>query len=185
MLAYVFWHWPRADTVASVYEERLVHFQKALAAARPTGFREAVAFRVAGAPWLPAGVVGYEDWYVLDGSAALDPLNEAAVAAACRVPHDEAAKLATGGMAGLYRLRRGEAVLAAGFAHWFGKPAGVRYEDLYAQLRALTEQPGVALWGRQMTLGPTPEFCLQSPRTVELPGGLAARTLERTRVCPA
>jgi len=63
-------------------------------------------------------------------------------------------------------------------AWWFAKPAGVRYEDFYAQLAPLTRQPGVSLWGRQMTLGPTPEFTLRSPAPLDLPGALEAFRLE-------
>ena len=51
-----------------------------------------------------------------------------------------------------------------GFAFWFGKPKGVTYEALDKSLRGLLTRAGVALWQRQLVLGPTPEFCLRSPR---------------------
>lgn len=76
---------------------------------------------------------------------------------------------AADGTGGLYRLRAGTADLAqAKFATWLSKPAGVSYKDFYTELEPLTTQPGVALWGRQMTLGPTTEFCIHSQTTVEL-----------------
>lgn len=185
MLAYVFWHWPQAESDRAGYEARLAEFQQSLAANPASGFRESAVFRLQGAPWLPTAAGGYEDWYLLEGSAGLDPLNEAAVAEACRAAHDAAARLAAGGTAGLYRLRRGEPNLkAARFAYWLGKPAGTRYEDFYARVEPLTRQPGVTLWGRQMTLGPTPEFCLRAPARVGLPSGLSPLELELRRVWP-
>jgi hypothetical protein len=66
-------------------------------------------------------------------------------------------------------LRTGELNLAGSrFALWFSKPAGTSYEDFYTLVQPWTSQPGIGLWGRQMVLGPTPEFCLLSPTMVEL-----------------
>ena len=186
MLAYVFWHWPGAGVEADSYEKDLRDFHRALAQAKPAGFQRSVVFRLAGAPWLATSGPAYEEWYLVDGSGGLDPLNEGAVSGLCKEPHDRAARQAGGGTAGLYRLRAGEPKLAppaAGLeewslAWWFAKPAGVRYEDFYAQLAPLTRQPGVSLWGRQMTLGPTPEFTLRSPAPLDLPAALEAFRLE-------
>ena len=94
----------------------------------------------------------------------MDPLNEAAVSGACEEPHNRVAREAAGGIGGIYRLRAGAEDLAeAKYAVWLSKPEGVSYKDFYASLVPLTSQPGVALWGRQMTLGPTTEFCIHSP----------------------
>ncbi|MGH9787681.1 MAG: hypothetical protein ACRD4U_03130 [Candidatus Acidiferrales bacterium] len=181
MLAYVFWHWPQPQVDVSDYEARLRDFQKTLRDHPPPGFRGSVVFRVSGAPWIQAQR-GYEDWYLVEGSVALDPLNDAAIAPACRAAHDAAARLAAGGTAGLYRLRAGQAALAeVKFSSWFGKPAGMLYDDFYTLLAPVTARPGVALWGRQMTLGPTPEFCLHSAAPFELPANLRVQrvTLQR------
>jgi hypothetical protein len=178
MLAYVFWHWPTAEADRGEYEKALREFHRALAAAKPQGFRRSAAFRLRGAPWLPADEA-YEDWYLLEGSAALDVINDAAVTAARKEPHDRAARHAAGGAAGLYRLRAGsDNVEGARHAYWLAKPAGVSYDDFYSQLRPFTDQPGVGLWGRQMVLGPTPEFCLRTPKPVELPANLAVQRIE-------
>lgn len=134
-------------------------------------------------PWLPAAGKGYEEWYFLDGSAALDPLNEAAIGAGCREPHDQAAELAAGGTAGLYRLRLGERPGAPRTALWFGKPSGMSYDALHGKLRFLVAR-GTALWGRQMVLGPTPEFCLHSDREVVLPAELPSLGSALRRVWP-
>jgi len=164
MLAYVFWHWPQSGIDRDSYVGHLVQFQQTLAANKPNGFRESVVFRIRDAGWLKTNGEAYEDWYLLDDSAALDRLNDAAVSGACEEPHNRVAREAADGIGGLYRLRAGSEDLAqAKFAAWLSKPSGVSYKDFYAGLDSLTSQPGVALWGRQMTLGPTTEFCLHSP----------------------
>lgn len=182
MLAYVFWHWPQPQVDVSEYETRQRDFQASLRTHPPTGFRDSAVFRVADAPWIQAER-GYEDWYLVEGSVALDPLNDGAVAPACRAAHDAAARLAAGGTAGLYRLRAGNAALdQVEYCCWFGKPAGMLYDDFYMLLAPVTAQPGVALWGRQMTLGPTPEFCLHSSTPVVLPALLCASESKLTRL---
>jgi len=174
MLAYVFWHWPAASVERSSYERMLTEFHRALAARPPTGFRGSTSLRIEAVPWLGTAVAGYEDWYLLDGSAALDPLDEAAVSGTRKAPHDRVARVAAGGTAGLYRLRAGVPALARGrVASWFAKPAGEQYVELYARLRGWSEQPDTGLWERQMTLGPAPEFCLRGPLAPELPADLA------------
>lgn len=183
MLAYIFWHWPKDDVDRTSYEKALADFHRALKSVKPEGFRRSLVFRISGASWLPHGSRVYEDWYLLEGSFALDSLNTAAVAGECQAPHDRVARVAAGGTAGLYRLRAGEARMAeARFASWLAKPAGVRYLDFYAQLRRWTQRAGVSLWGRQMTLGPAAEFCLCSPRKLKLPASLKASTLRLDRL---
>ena len=121
-------------------------------------------FRIRDANWLNTNGEAYEEWYLLDDSAAMDRLNEAAVSGVCEEPHNRVAREAADGTGGLYRLRAGAEDLAqARYAVWLSKPSGVSYKDFYAALQSLTSQPGVALWGRQMTLGPTTEFCIHSP----------------------
>jgi hypothetical protein len=179
MLAYVFWHWPDPAVAPESYEDRLIAFHQSLAARKPQGFHCSVVFQIDGAPWLGAGRRGYEDWYLVEGSFALDLLNEAAVSNARKEIHDQAARMAAGGTAGLYRLRRGAPTVAESrWATWFAKPAGTSYEEFYVQLQPWTDRPGVGLWGRQMTLGPTPEFCLLSPHRLELPASLAGLTIK-------
>jgi len=169
MLAYVFWHWPQPQIERASYEDLLVEFHRTLAANKPNGFRESVVFRISNANWLRTDGEAYEEWYLLDDSAAMDPLNEAAVTGVCEVPHNRVAREAADGTGGLYRLRAGaEDLSQARFAVWLGKPAGVSYKDFYAGLETITSQPGVALWGRQMTLGPTTEFCIHSPNKIQV-----------------
>jgi hypothetical protein len=160
VLAYVFWHRPSPETGAAEYEHALADFHRALAAAPPPGFQSSWAFRPAEVPWL--GGPGYEDWYLVDGFTALGELNEAAVSASRKRPHDAVAALAVDGMGGVYRLVAGEPNPDATSAAWLSKPAGRTYPAFLAELGAL----GAAAWQRQMVLGPTPEFCLHDPTGV-------------------
>jgi hypothetical protein len=170
MLAYVFWHWPQPQVERGSYENHLTEFHRTLAANKPSGFRESVVFRISNANWLKTDGEAYEEWYLLDDSAAMDPLNEAAVTGVCEEPHNRVAREAADGTGGLYRLRAGaEDLSEAKFAAWLSKPNGVSYKDFYASLQPLTSKPGVALWGRQMTLGPTTEFCIHSPTQIQNP----------------
>lgn len=169
-LAYVFWHWMRAGDSVSDYEAALAAFQRTLAANAPPGLRRVAVFRHGPAPWLPEAGPHYVDWYLVEDSAALDPLNDGAISSACRAAHDDAAARAAGGIAGLYGLRQGAiGVSAITHATWFSKPAGISYEDLDRRVAAaLGAAPGV-LWSRRMTLGPTPEMCVLAGGACALP----------------
>ena len=168
MLAYVFWHWPQPQIETGSYVDHMVEFHRTLAANKPDGFQESVVFRIRNANWLKTDGEAYEEWYLLDDSAAMDRLNDAAVSGVCEEPHNRVAREAADGTGGLYRLRAGAEDLAqARYAVWLSKPSGVSYKDFYAGLESITSQPGVALWGRQMTLGPTTEFCIHSPTPIQ------------------
>ena len=184
MLAYVFWHWRRPQVSAAAYEALQRRFHLALAAAPPAGFRRSCSLAIAGAPWASGGGEAYEDWYLVEGSEALVPLNAAAVTASRQEPHDAAAAAADGGTAGLYRLRLGTAAGPPGSASWFSKPAGMSYGELFTSLEPVVQAERAALWGRQMTLGPALEFCLHAPSPVPLPAPLVPTTLGCRPVWP-
>ncbi len=166
MLAYAFWHVPRANAVAQAYESAHGGFHEVLRAAGVPGLRGVRVSRLDTIPWL-GGKPGYEDWHLLDGSANLDALNDAAISGARRQPHDHIAALAGEGTAGLYGLRMGTSVTPA-IAYWLSKPEGMSYAAFEASMSPLVAG-GCALWGRRMTLGPTPEFCLHAPAARDLP----------------
>jgi hypothetical protein len=181
MLAYVFWHWPQPGVDNETYLTHLEAFHQTLAANRPPGFRRSVVFGIHDADWLQTRGPAYEEWYLMDGSAAMDPLNDAAVSGVCEAPHNLVARQAAGGTGGLYRLRAGAEDLGdARFAIWLAKPDGVTYRDFFDTMSSLTSQSNVALWGRQMTLGPTTEFCLHSQTPIQLPPGYVGRQLPLT-----
>jgi len=177
VLAYAFWHWKRPDVSIETYEARQGDFQAALAANPPEGFLRGSTVRIEGAPWAAAGDLAYEDWYVIRGMGSLEALNEAAVTAARRAPHDAVAQLAAGGTAGLYGLRGGSPMSSPPLATWFRKPVGLSYSALFDALAPIIATAPATLWMRQLVLGPTPEFCLHSRTAVELPAGIAGRTL--------
>ena len=180
MLAYLFWHWPRPQVEVARYEAGMLAFHRSLAADAPSGFRRSLTVRVGPAPWLQGETQGYEDWYVVADSAALDPLNAAAVSGGRRGPHDGVAYAAAGGSGGLYRWQWGALDLAeAGSATWLGKPDGVSYADFGARLRGWVGERPVALWQRQMVLGPAREFCLLSCEELSLPEGVEAIVVAR------
>ena len=184
MHAYVFWHWKRNDIPSSDYESRLSQFHQALGSAPSVGFAGSWAAALENAPWANRGGVAYEDWYWIDDSAALDPLNDAAVSASRKAPHDQAAIAAEDGAAGLYRLRAGKPLIAPRFALWFAKPNGWSYKQLDD---AITPHivGDAALWARQMALGPAREFCLHANEPVKLLAGIDAQSIPLRTVFPA
>ena len=176
MLAYLFWHCARAEVAASDYEAALTAFHRALLQSRPQGYLGSFVVALESIPWL-SGRAGYADWYLVESSADLDTINRAAVTGAREAPHASVAALAHDGIAGLYRVSRGRLRLPGDRVEetWVSKAAGERYEDFFARLEGGIGEYG-CLWQRQMTLGPTPEFCLQNfaaPSTVS-----GARTIE-------
>jgi hypothetical protein len=182
MLAYVFWHRPRPDISIDEYESRLRAFHEDLQWTPPPGLRTSLTWQIDGAIWLPEGS-GYEDWYLLEDSAALDVLNERAVSGPLGRVHDAIASLAAHGTAGLYQPRhplKGQA--KARTAVWFGKPAGMDYDTLYREIEALPGTANGELWRRMMTLGPTPEFCLLADDAPALPPAWEPITVERAAI---
>jgi hypothetical protein len=166
VLAYVFWHRPRPHVAPAHYEAGLAAFHQALAAHPPDGFRESLRARVEGAPWLDGP--GYEDWYLVDDWAALGRLNDAAVQGARRTPHDAVAAETGAGVAGVYRRMLGAPQPDGAHATWFHKPDGMPHAEVGEALDGHLRGRDASLWQRQLTLGPTPEFCLLADAPVDL-----------------
>ena len=176
MLAYVFWHVRRTEATTPEYEAAHRAFHDTLWATPVPGLLGLRIHRLAEIPWLAPGQGGYEDWHLLEDSAALDVLNDAAVTRARQAVHDRIAGMAAYGTAGLYSLRLGARIEPAS-AYWLSKPDRLKYAGFYESLQPLIDS-GCCLWGRRMTLGPTPEFCLHAPRPVALPHPARAIRLE-------
>jgi hypothetical protein len=180
VLAFVFWHWPRTGVGREEYEMRLVAFHDQLAFAPPGGMERSLIWRVSGATWLPSGS-GYEDWYLLDNSAALDAINRDAIARTLGEHHHAVARLSGGGTSGLYQPAQTAAGVTAGtLAIWFSKPAGMSYGDLFSRMDA---GPG-RLWSRMLVLGPTPEFCLLEAESQPVPEEYGPLAVAREAVWP-
>lgn len=176
MLAYVFWHVPRAGVAARDYEGLHHAFHEVLRQSAVPGFQGLRVYRLESIPWLNASGPGYEDWHLLEDSAALDRLNAAAVSSHRQQPHDRIAALAGEGTAGLYGLRLGS-LNAPSHAYWLSKPEGTSYAAFEKSLAPAIDA-GCCLWGRRMTLGPTPEFCLHVPAQRAQPGAACEMALE-------
>jgi hypothetical protein len=173
VLAYVFSHRPGPGVDIAAYEAVLRNFHDSLGADRPRGFVSSLTYRCGG---------GYSDWYLLEDSAALDALNEAAVSGSRTTPHNTAASMAVDGVGKLLWLAAGECDAAAAYEVRFAKPLGMEYASLYTTLEFATATKGAGLWRRMMVLGPPPEFCLTTPAPVELPAGMRPEVLNRSRI---
>lgn len=178
MLAYVFWHWKTNSLPDDQYEARLRDFHHSMAQHPPHGFRQSAAYAISGAAWAANGAPAYEDWYLVDNSAALDSINSGAISAPRRDPHDSVAALVVGGTAGIYQLRRGDplgaqaARINAAYAYWLAKPNGVTWEAFVGQFESALSGVTYTLWERYMVLGPTPSIVLHTAQPVDLPSDL-------------
>jgi hypothetical protein len=182
MLAYLFWHHPYDTVNAREYEDALLHFQEQLSKESPSGFRGCASFHVAGLPWLGSGRRGYEDWCLVEGSWALDPLNAMAVARPVVGAHDSAAAQMEEGHGGLYTLVWGESILPdRSTALWLTRPRGILWRPVLDALRQ--RHAKATLWRRLMVLGPGAEFALVSAvPSIAVPSGWTALSVERVRV---
>jgi hypothetical protein len=171
LLAYVFWHWKQAAIEPADYESRQRDFPPPSPPRHPRlrGLVQRRSLRRA----VGAGGGAYQDWYLVRDFGALGALNEAAVTAGRALPHDAAAAAVADGAGGLCGLRLGVPDRAPRYAHWFGKPAGMSYAQVFRLLAPLVETAGGALWMRQMVLGPAREFCLHAAAPVSLPAPLS------------
>ena len=182
MLAYVFWHRPRPQTERSLYEAAIMRFQRDLARQQPPGFISATSFAIAAVPWL-SDHPGYEDWYLVAGSWALDPLNAYAIAGAMQSPHDSVAAQMEEGHGGLYAHAGGEAVMAPRSAiYWMNRPRGISWQPPIAAV--LAGCPRANAWRRQMVLGRAAEFAVEVPgdAAIDVPPAWDARRVERVRL---
>jgi hypothetical protein len=169
-LAYVFWHWPRSEISRESYETKLASFLHSLNLDRPAGLVEAMSFRIDTLPWNPQRGNWYEDWYVIEDFSSLGPLNEAAIAGETRGFHDSIAMDYMKGAGGILRLVSGQIHLPeARFATWIDKPIGPSYQSFYEEVTRSVGDRKTDLWRRQMVLGPSPQFCVHSDDTLQIP----------------
>ena len=173
MIAYLFFHRAAPGTNTAAYEDGLRRFHAAIADAAVDGFSSSKTYRVGDR---------YCDWYLVQSSAALDTLNEAAVSGARSQLHDAVARSATHGEGKLLKLAAGAYDEGATFEVGFSKPSDMSYRDLYARLEPWTARPGISLWRRMMVLGPPPEFTLLSTDEVDLPPELRPEVFRRTPI---
>ena len=183
MIAYVFWHAAPDGAAIAEYEKTVVRFGSALADANVPGLLGNASYAIGRTPWL--GESGYEDWAWLEGSWALDALNELAVSGATKAPHDAVARATKhGGFGALYYLVAGEhRVPTDSKVFWLSRPRGISWRETMPII-AKSASAEVAVWRRQMVLGPSTEFALIGPPELALtvPQGWSALEVERRRL---
>jgi len=184
MLAYVFWHRPSPRVERPAYEEKMRRFQQSLLKHPSPGLTGAWSWRIDAVPWL-GDHAGYEDWCLLQGSWAMDPLNSYAVAGDTKVVHDPLAAQMEIGAGGLYAHVLGEPCTATrSTVVWLTRPRGI---DWRAALEPIhVAHPNATIWRRQMVLGPAPEFGVEVPgeAAIAAPEGWQGRAVRRDRLAP-
>jgi hypothetical protein len=123
---------------------------------------------------------------MVNDSAALDPLNIAAVSGVCEAPHTDVARAMAAGAGSLLALHGDHAnVAAARHAAWLTKPRSMPYESFYTTVASLPAAEQSSLWRRQMVLGPTPEFALLGLAPPALPDTFQPVHLDLTPIWPS
>lgn len=182
MLAYVFWHRPAPRVETHAYETKMRRFQQALLQHPSPGLIGAGSWRLEAAPWL-GDKAGYEDWCLLQGSWAMDPLNAYAVTGDTKMAHDPLAVDMEIGAGGLYAHVSGAPCTAArSTAYFLSRPRGVDWRAALEPIR--TASPNATIWRRQMVLGPAPEFAIEvaGDGTIAVPTGWEAQIVRRERL---
>jgi hypothetical protein len=182
-LAYVFWHWPRPDVSIDIYEKELTAFLRSILSSKPPGLSNALSFRVEHAPWGPQGRMIYEDWYLMSDFSDLGSLNDAAVTGRAGNAHDSIKKYYMKGTGGVFRSIQGNLeIQRARYATWIEKPLVLSYPSFYEKIAKIAGHSRSDLWRRQMSLGPTPQFCLHSEESIPIADDLSPITLKFARI---
>src|SRR2546421_11645813 len=108
MLTYVFWHQRESKIAREEYQERLVAFHRILRERQPQGFLFSMILEMAQLPWMEEGREAYEDWYIVENSAALDPLDDVAANRIIRGPPYQVGRCGGGGGGGGVEFVGGE-----------------------------------------------------------------------------
>jgi len=184
VLAYVYWHAAPQNVAAAEYEKMLLRFGHALADAKSPGFLGNASYAVGQTPWL--GEPGYEDWVWLEGSWALDPLNERAVSGSMERPHDAIARMTKhGGYGALYYMVAGEHETPKDSrVFWLTRPRGVNWHEIVPEI-VKSVHAKVTVWRRLMVLGPSAEFAVIAPAAtaaLRVPEGWTSIAVDRRRL---
>ena len=183
MLAYIFWHRPDPQIEERTYEESIMRFYGELGSHPPPGFISASSFAIGAVPWLD-GERGYEDWCLLEGSWAMDPLNGFAITGPRQPSHDHVAAQMAEGTGGLYTYAGGEILRTPqSTVYWLTRPRGIRWQADLAPLRDRWRD--AVVWRRQMVLGPAAEFAVEVPGDLEIevpPGWQLRCCVKRVRL---
>ena len=170
MLAYVFWHAVPDVLATAEYEKTLLDFSHALGSAKIPGLLGNASYAINQTPWL--GEPGYEDWAWLEGSWALDTLNERAVSGAMEQPHSAIAKMTKhGGFGALYYIVAGNhKILSDSKVMWLSRPRGINWRDIMPTI--MKSPVKVTVWRRRW-FGASTRFMWSGPHESEPPGGIS------------
>ena len=183
MLAYLFWHAAQNASATDEYEKKILRFGEALAKAKVPGVLGCASYAIGRTTWL--GEPGYEDWAWLEGSWALESLNERAVSGAMGQPHHAVSQITKhGGFGALYYLVDGKhAIPGHSKILWLSRPRGIVWRDVMPGI-VKSASAEVTVWRRLMVLGPATEFAVIGPAdlTLAVPKGWSCVEVARRRL---
>jgi len=183
MLAYLFWHAASNASATAEYEKKILRFGEALTDAKVPGVLSCASYAIGRTSWL--GEPGYEDWAWLEGSWALEGLNERAVSGAMEQPHHAVSQSTKhGGFGALYYLVDGKhAIPGHSKILWLSRPRGIVWRDVMPGI-VKSASAEVTVWRRLMVLGPATEFAVVGPAdlTLTVPKGWSCVEVARRRL---
>ena len=183
MLAYLFWHACPDASATDEYESKMLRFGRALADAKIPGVLGCASYAIERTPWL--GERGYEDWVWLEGTWALEGLNERAVSGPMERPHHAVSQATKhGGFGALYYLVAGRhATPGHSKVMWLSRPRGIVWREVMPAI-VKSADAEVAVWRRLMVLGPSTEFAMIGPAdlTLAVPQGWSRVEIGRRRL---
>ena len=167
MFAYIFWHVPFADGNKSEYEAALTAFHRHLANDASQGFKGSATYGISNVAWL-SNRTGYEDWYFVDSTSALDGLNKAAVEPERWDVHASVSYKTEFGHGGMYYHLRGEKQPVHGSKIvWLKRPKRIRYETPLQEI--IDSSKGfLSCWRKFLVLGPADEFAIIGDETLDV-----------------
>ena len=146
MLAYIFWHRPYPEVDTKTYRNSIARFQESLRRNPSPGFIDAWSWSVEAVPWLDHQP-GYEDWCLLEGSWAMDPLNAYATTGETQPKHDVVAGQMTAGAGGLYARVWGEPCSRPrSTVAWLTRPRGIDWRSTPSAPLSPTAHAGNDRW---------------------------------------
>lgn len=103
MLAYTVWHHAVDESKHEAYQQSLLRFHRMLAEQKPRGYHSSALLALPGVPWMGENRTIFMDWYFVENSASLDPLNDSVLSGIRKESHDVVASKTSGGVTALYQ----------------------------------------------------------------------------------
>lgn len=168
MLAYTVWHHASDESKLEHYQNSLIQFHQTMAEEKPQGYISSKLFTMPSVPWMGETQTIFMDWYLIEDSASLDPLNDSVLAGTRKTSHDAVADNTSGGVTALYQPKLGnDQISNVNFITWVSKPKGMKYPNFFQELNFILHDKDASCWMRYMALGPGPEFCVVANHEME------------------